>query len=194
MHKLKIAILGSTRGTSMQPIIEAIKNDDLNASLDIVISDKSDAYILERAKNANIENIYINPKNKTKKEFDAEIMKILDKKNIDLVLLIGYMRIISINFINKWRNKILNVHPSLLPAFAGKMDLNVHEEVLKAGVKETGCTIHIIDEGIDTGPIIIQKSCPVTSKDTPETLKSKVQKLEGEAFIEVIKKKSYEQK
>ena len=74
------------------------------------------------------------------------------------------------------------------------MDLNVHEEVLKAGVKETGCTIHIIDEGIDTGPIIIQKSCPVTSKDTPETLKSKVQKLEGEAFIEVIKKKSYEQK
>ena len=115
MHKLKIAILGSTRGTSMQPIIEAIKNDDLNASLDIVISDKSDAYILERAKNANIENIYINPKNKTKKEFDAEIMKILDKKNIDLVLLIGYMRIISINFINKWRNKILNVHPSLLP-------------------------------------------------------------------------------
>jgi len=104
-----------------------------------------------------------------------------------LILLIGYMRILSPTFTTKYKNKILNVHPSLLPKFAGGMDTNVHEEVLKAGEKETGCTIHLVDEGVDTGKIILQKSYQIKSADTPETLKQKVQKLEGEAFIEVIK-------
>ena len=112
----------------------------------------------------------------------------MDEKKVDLILLIGYMRILSAPFVNKYKNKILNVHPSLLPAFAGGMDLNVHEEVIKSGVKETGCTIHLVDEGVDSGKIILQKKCFVSPSDTTETLKKKVQKLEGSAWVEVLKR------
>ena len=185
---MKIAILGSTRGTSLQPIIEAIKNHELNVSIEIVISNKPEAYILERAKQNKIEAFYLNPNEKTREEFDAEVMKILEEKNVGLVLLIGYMRFISKEFVQKWRNKVMNVHPSLLPAFAGGMDIAVHEAVLAAGVKETGCTIHYVDEGADTGEIIVQKKCAVDADETPESLKAKVQALEGPAFIEAIKK------
>lgn len=187
MQRIKLAILGSTRGTSLQPIIDAIAQGKLDASIEVVISNKSDAYILERVKNHNIPALFIESKGKTREQFDAEVMKILDEKKIDLVLLIGYMRFLSKPFVEKWWNKIMNVHPSLLPAFAGGMDLNVHQAVLDAGVKETGCTIHFVDEGADTGEIIIQKKCSVDPGETAETLKTKVQKLEGEAFIEAIR-------
>lgn len=184
---LKIAVLGSTRGTDLQYIIDAIKEGKLKASIDIVISNKEDAYILERAKKHNIEAIYISQKGKTREEFDREVMKILDEKKIDLVLLIGYMRFISKEFVEKWRNKIMNVHPSLLPKFAGGMDKNVHQAVLEAGEKESGMTIHFVDEGADTGPIILQKKCKIEQGETLDSLKEKVQKLEGEGFIEAIK-------
>lgn len=184
---MKIAVLGSTRGTSLQPIIDAIKNHGLNASIEIVISNKSDAYILERAKQNNIEAVYIDQKGKTREEFDIEVMKILEEKSIDLILLIGYMRFISKEFVQKWRNKVMNVHPSLLPAFAGGMDIAVHKAVLAAGVKETGCTIHYVDEGADTGKVIVQKKCTIDPNETAESLKVKVQALEGSAFIEAIK-------
>jgi len=184
----RLAILGSTKGTDMQAIIDAIAKKELDASIEIVISNKNNAYILERARKHNIEAIYISQKGKTREEFDQEAMKILDKKNIDLVLLIGYMRFLSKEFVSKWRGRVMNVHPSLLPAFAGGMDANVHEEVLKSGAKETGCTIHFVDEGADTGPIIAQKKCKIEPNETIESLKTKVQKLEGEAFIEAISK------
>ena len=183
----KLAILGSTKGTSLQPIIDAIKSDKLDASIELVISNKKDAYILERAKKHHLNPIFIDPNGKSREEFDREVMKLLDEKEIDLVLLIGYMRFISAEFVGKWRNKVINVHPSLLPKFAGGMDLNVHEEVIKAGESESGCTIHFVDEGADTGEIILQKKCPVVPGETPESLKEKVQKLEGEGFVEVIK-------
>jgi formyltetrahydrofolate-dependent phosphoribosylglycinamide formyltransferase len=117
---------------------------------------------------------------------EEDILRTLKEKNIDLVLLIGYMRILSPAFVSEWRNKIMNVHPSLLPAFAGGMDLNVHQAVIDARMIETGCTIHFVDEGADTGPIIVQKKCSVDAWDTPDTLKTKVQQLEGEAFVEAI--------
>lgn len=186
MEKLKVAVLGSTRGTSLQPIIDAIRGGNLDASIDIVISNRPEAYILERAKSQGIEALFIEQKGKTREEFDEEVMKILEEKKIDLVILIGYMRFIGKPFVEKWRNKIMNVHPSLLPAFAGGMDLNVHQAVLDAGVKETGCTVHYVDEGADTGKIIIQKKCLVEPGDTAETLKTKVQKLEGKSLIEAI--------
>ena len=194
---MRIAVLGSTRGTSMQPIIDAIARRELDASINAVISNKPDAYILERAKNHGINAIYIQPPTvdtrlpgeaeRRREEFDREVMCILKEKQIDLVLLIGYMRILSQLFVNAWRGKIMNVHPSLLPAFAGLMDLAVHEAVIASGAKETGSTIHFVDEGADTGPIIIQKKCIVDPTDTPETLKARVQKLEGEACIEAIR-------
>ena len=111
---------------------------------------------------------------------------ILKEHNVDLILLIGFMRILSSTFCSNWAGKILNVHPSLLPKYAGGMDTNVHEEVLKNNDKETGCTIHLVTDEVDGGPIIIQKRCEVDSNDTIDSLKSKVQTLEGEAFLEAI--------
>ena len=178
MKPMKLAILGSTRGTDMQAIIDAIQHGGLDVSIEIVISNKPDAYILERARNHGIEALCL--KN------EGEVLRVLKEKNIDLILLIGYMRLLSPVFVSTWRNKIMNVHPSLLPAFAGGMDLNVHQSVLDAGVKETGCTVHFVDEGADTGEIIIQKKCSIDPGETVETLKVKVQKLEGEALIEAV--------
>jgi len=184
--KIHLAILGSTNGTDLIAIYNAIKSGELDAQIDIVIANKKDAGILAKAKNWNLDYKYIAPQ-KNREEYDKKILKELQKYNIDLVLLIGYMKILSPILINNYPDKILNVHPSLLPKFAGGMDTDVHTEVLKAKETETGCTIHLVDEGIDTGKIILQKKCPVESHDTAETLKQKVQKLEGEAFVEVIR-------
>lgn len=184
---MHLAVLGSTRGTDLQAIIEAIESKKLIAQIDIVISNKPDAYILERAAKYRLKNIYLDTSGKTREQYDRLVLSELKKYPIDLILLIGYMRILSPILVEQYRDKILNVHPSLLPAFAGGMDTNVHAEVLKSGVKETGCTIHLVDEEVDTGKILLQKKCAIRPNETVETLKEKVQKLEGEAFIEVIR-------
>jgi len=185
---IRLAVLGSTRGTDLQAIIDAIKSGLLNAEVVCVISDRRDAYILERAKQHGIEALFINPKGLTREEYDKLIMNEIEKRSpVDLILLIGYMRILSNQFVKKYRWRIINIHPSLLPAFAGGMDLNVHKAVLDYGVKVTGCTLHFVDEGVDTGPIILQKPVMVDDNDTPETLKAKVQKAEQEVLIEAIK-------
>lgn len=184
---LNIAVLGSTRGTDLQAIIDAIESGKLkDVKISVVISNKKDAYILERAKKHNLESVFIDPKDKSREDFDKEVDKILEEKGIELILLIGYMKIMSPEFVNKWLNKVMNIHPSLLPVYAGGMDLNVHEEVLKRGCKVSGCSLIFIDEGADTGPIIIQKVCNVDNDETADSLKAKVQKLEGEALIEGI--------
>lgn len=184
---LNIAVLGSTRGTDLQAIIDAIESGKLkDVKISVVISNKEEAYILERAKKHNLEAVFISQKDKTREEFDLEVMKILDEKKVDLVLLIGYMRFLSNEFVDKWRNKIMNVHPSLLPKYAGGMDKNVHKTVLDAGEKESGMTIHFVDEGVDSGPIILQKKCNIEDNETVDSLKEKVQKLEGDGFIEAI--------
>lgn len=184
---LNVAVLGSTRGTDLQAIIDAIESGKLkDVEISVVISNKKEAYILERARKHNLEAVFISHKEKTREEFDSEVMKILDEKKIDLVLLIGYMRFLSNEFVDKWRNKIMNVHPSLLPKFAGGMDKNVHKTILDAGEKESGMTIHFVDEGADTGPIILQKKCTIEPDETVDSLKEKVQKMEGEGFIEAI--------
>ena len=184
---IRLGILGSSRGTDLQAIIESITNKSLNAEISIVISNKKSAYILERAYKNNIKNTYISYKNKTREEFDSEISNLLIKNKVDLILLIGFMRILSSKFCLLWNDKLLNVHPSLLPLYAGGMDVNVHEQVLKNKDKVTGCTIHFVTEDLDKGPIIIQKKCQVDETETVESLKNKVQKLEGVAFIEAIK-------
>lgn len=187
---IKLGVLGSTRGTDLEKIIETEKLGQLNATISVVISNRKNAYILERAKTYNIPNVYISHKNKTRNAFDSEVSNVLDKYQIDLILLIGFMRILSEDFCRRWSYKILNVHPSLLPKYSGGMDSNVHEEVLKNNETETGCTIHYVTEEVDGGPILIQKRCLIGKNETPKTLKSKVQKLEGEAFVEVINKLS----
>ena len=187
MNTLKLGILGSTNGTDLQAILDAITSGELNAKVSVVLSNRENAYILERAENHNVPAVWIPHKEKSRKEFDEEMTEILKNHTVDLVLLIGFMRILSAEFCREWRDKLLNVHPSLLPKYAGGMDTNVHEEVLKNGETETGCTIHFVTDEVDGGPILIQKKCNVDSTDTVDTLKTKVQKLEGEAFIESIK-------
>lgn len=192
MVPLKIGVLGSTKGTSMQPIIELIELNKLHAEIVIVISNKKDSGILERALKHNISNQYISPyksdgKKKKKVDFDNEVSKILTFHKVELVLMIGYMRIVSKEFCEKWKNRCLNVHPSLLPEFANGMDLDVHASVIQSGKTTTGCTIHFVTEQLDGGPILYQKECPVYKNDTPETLKKRVQQLEGDAFIWAIK-------
>ena len=185
--KLKIGVLASTRGTDLQAIIDEIEQGKLDAEVSVVISDRPDAYALERARKHGIEAIFIDPKGKTREEFDREVMKILDEKQVDVVALIGYMRILSKEFVRKYRNRIMNVHPSLLPAFAGGMDKNVHKAVLDYGVKVTGCTIHFVDETVDGGPIILQAAVPVEEDDTVDTLKEKVQALEKKLYPEALR-------
>ena len=183
---IKLGILGSTNGTDLQAIFEAEKTKKLNAKVNVVISNKENSYILKRAKNHGVPAVFINHKNKKRKDFDSEISIELKKNNIDLILLIGFMRILSAEFCNAWQGKILNVHPSLLPKYSGGMDINVHDEVIANGDKESGCTIHFVTEELDNGPILIQKKCKVINGETTETLKSKVQQLEGLAFVESI--------
>lgn len=186
----KIAVLASTNGTDLQAIIDEIKEGKMpGIELSVVISDKKKSYALERSKAQGYKGIWVKTKNRTREEFDEKVIELLKKHKVDLVVLIGYMRILTPKFIEAFRNKIINVHPSLIPKYSGKdfHDLNVHESVLKAGDKESGMTIHYVDEGLDTGPIILQKSCPVFSDDTPESLKVRVQELEKQWYPEVIR-------
>ena len=183
---INLGVLGSTNGTDLQAILDSIKNKTINASINIVISNQERAFILERAKTHEVKSCFVSHKNKTREEFDKEVTSLLEEHNVELILLIGFMRILSQEFCHRWQDKILNVHPSLLPKYAGGIDTNVHEEVLSNGDIETGCTIHFVTEDVDRGPILIQKSCAVEKSDTIETLKKKVQVLEGQAFVEAI--------
>ena len=183
---IKLGVIGSTNGTDLQVILDAIGSGKLNAEVSVVLSNQKNAYILERAENHNVPVVFTSHKGKSRKEFDAELTAVLQKYGVNLVLLIGFMRILSAEFCRRWQDRLLNVHPSLLPKYAGGLDTNVHEEVLKNGDAETGCTIHFVTDEVDGGPILIQKECNVEAHDTVETLKTKVQKLEGEAFIEAI--------
>jgi phosphoribosylglycinamide formyltransferase-1 len=185
-----IAVLASTKGTDLQAIIDEMKSRKMEGiELKAVISNKKDAYALERAKTQGYKAIFVDPKNRTREEFDNEIAKILDEQKVDLVVLVGYMRILSSPFVRKFAHRIVNVHPALIPKFCGKsfFGANVHEAVLAAHEKETGMTIHFVEEGVDTGEIIIQKTCPVFPNDTPGTLKERVQTLEKKWYPEVIR-------
>ena len=183
---IRLGVLGSTRGTDLKAILSAINNKKLAAEVSVVISNRENAYILTRAKNHNVPSFFLSHKNKSREDFDRDVTTILKQYNVKLVLLIGFMRILSAEFCQAWRDRVLNVHPSLLPKYAGGMDINVHEEVLKNGDHETGCTIHFVTETLDGGPVLVQKRCTVETGDTIVTLKSKVQDLEGRAFIEAI--------
>ena len=190
---MRLAVLGSTNGTDLVPIVDAIRSGGLSSTVEVVLSNKETSGILKKAKGYGIENHFICHKNKKRDVFDFEMSQILEDKKIDLILLVGFMRILSSEFVERWGGKIINVHPSLLPKYAGGMNSSVHESVLAAGDKESGCTIHLVTKDVDCGPILLQKSCPVYENDSVESLRERVQKLEGESFIEVINNwRSYE--
>lgn len=175
---LKIAVCVSGGGTNLQAIIDGIADGKItNTEISVVISNNADAYALERAKNAGIEAICISPKNyDTREAFNADFLKQLDTYHVDLVVLAGFLVVIPPEMIARYRNKIINIHPSLIPSFCGTgyYGLKVHEGVLSRGVKVTGATCHFVDEGTDTGPIILQKAVEVKEDDTPQTLQRRV--------------------
>lgn len=187
MRKIKIGVLGSTRGSSLQPVIDAIESRELNAEIKIVLSNKPGAGILDRARKHWITATYVESvSNESREAYDEKLFNLLNQHQVDLVLLVGYMKILSKDFVNSYPRAIINIHPSLLPKHAGLINLAVHQAVLDAGEEVTGCSVHFVDEGLDTGDIIIQKHCPVMPKDSAESLRSRVQLLEGGALIEAI--------
>ena len=174
----KIAVLVSGGGTNLQAIIDKIENGTIqNAQIEVVISNKKDAYALERAKKHGIKGECISPKDFEKREeFDNALLERLKAHNVDLIVLAGYLVIVPKNVIAHFRNRNVNIHPSLIPSCCGDgfYGLKVHEAVLARGNKVTGATVHFVDEGTDTGPIILQKAVYVQEEDTPEVLQRRV--------------------
>lgn len=185
--KIRVAVLGSTRGSALRPIVAAWKTGELDMDLVAVISNRRKAPILDYAREEGIEAIHISAVGLEREEFDSRVTAQLLKLRVDLVLMIGYMRIVSPPFVRQWRGRLLNIHPSLLPRHGGLMDLDVHQAVLDAGDAESGCTLHLAEEEVDSGRIVLQRRCPVLPDDTAETLKARVQALEAETFLDLLK-------
>jgi phosphoribosylglycinamide formyltransferase-1 len=177
---LNIGVLISGGGTNLQSIIDGTDSGEIEGIVKVVISNKEDAYGLERARNNNIEAIY--------ESNEDNIIEILKDRNIDVVVLAGYLKIISPKFINEYRNKMINIHPSLIPAFCGKgfYGKKVHQGVIDYGVKFTGATVHFVDEGTDTGPIIMQDIVAVKVDDDAKTLAKRVLKVEHRILKESL--------
>ncbi|TCS79735.1 phosphoribosylglycinamide formyltransferase [Pectinatus cerevisiiphilus] len=172
MNKPVLGVLASGRGTNLQSIMNALNNGQFSAEIGIVITDKPQAGALERAAKAGIPNICIDRKKYgTREDFEKKLLSVLRKHNVEHIILAGFMRILSPLFIKEYKNHILNIHPALLPSFTGA---HAHRDVLAYGVKISGCTVHFVDEGTDSGPIIIQAAVPVLDDDTEESLAARV--------------------
>ena len=186
MATLKLGVLGSGSGSNMQSIMDAIGAGTLDAEIKIVLSDVKDAYILERAAKGGIENAYLDCAPwKTKLEGEAEdrCISILKERGVDTVVLAGFMRIVKPKLLAAFPNRVLNIHPALLPAFPGVASW---KQALDYGCKVAGVTVHFVDAGTDSGPIIVQKAVPVLEDDTPETLHARIQVEEHKAFPEAL--------
>lgn len=184
----KIAVLVSGGGTNLQFIIDNIEDGYLkNCSIECVISDRDNIYGLKRAENKQIKT-YVFDRKIYKDEISNEILKVLENK-VDLIVLAGWLSILEGNLIDKFQNKIINIHPSLIPSFCGNgmYGIKVHQKAIEYGVKVSGCTVHFVDQKTDNGPIIMQKTVPVFPKDTAESLQKRVLEKEHMALSEVIK-------
>ncbi|MGF7397251.1 phosphoribosylglycinamide formyltransferase [Thermoanaerobacterium thermosaccharolyticum] len=185
---MRLLVMASGNGTDFQSIIDGIKSGYINAEIAALISDKEGAYALKRAADNNIPSICI-PKKKLKGSFYQQLTKAVDEINPDGIVLAGFITILNEEIVNKYQNKIINIHPSLIPSFCGKgyYGINVHKAVIEYGVKYTGCTVHFVDAGADTGPIILQEVVKVEDNDTPETVADKVLKLEHRLLPYAVK-------
>ena len=175
---IKVAVLVSGGGTNLQAIIDRVKDKTItNAQISVVISNNPGAFALKRAEDAGIKNICISPKDFDSRDlFNKALIAVLDNEKVDLVVLAGFLVIIPSEMVKKYKGRIINIHPSLIPSFCGTgyYGLKVHEAALSRGVKVTGATVHFVDEGTDTGPIILQKAVEVKEGDTPEVLQRRV--------------------
>lgn len=188
MAKKRIGVLVSGNGTNLQAIIDSTERKELDAEIVVVISNIKDAYALERAKNHNIPAVVINHKDFPNREaFEKALIEELDKRKADLVCLAGFMRVLTPFFVNHYKNRIMNIHPALLPAFKGLYGHHVHEAVLKSGAKFSGCSVHFVTEDVDGGPILVQRMVPVKDNDTPDTLAERILVEEHKAYSAAIK-------
>ena len=187
---LKLAILISGRGSNMKSILNAVQKQNIPIKPTIVISNKPSAKGLKIARRLDVQTEIIDSKGfqGTRWEYDQKIIHVLDKYNItpknSLICLAGFMRILSPEFIKKFKNRILNIHPSILPAFPG---LNAQRQAIESGVSHSGCTVHFVDEGVDTGPIIVQETVKIKNDDTEETLSKRILTKEHKAYPEAVR-------
>lgn len=187
-YKLRLGVLASGRGSNLQAIIDAIEAGKLQAEIMVVISNKKEAQALERARRHRVPDIFLDPKPfagqaDAREAYDRAVLDVLRKHDVDLVLLAGYMRIVTPVLIAAYPNRIMNIHPSLLPAFPG---LDVQKKALEWGVKIAGCTVHFVTEGVDEGPIIIQAAVPVLNEDTVETLSARILAEEHKIYPKAV--------
>ncbi|MFH1715452.1 MAG: phosphoribosylglycinamide formyltransferase [Elusimicrobiota bacterium] len=186
-----IAVLASGGGSNLQALIDAVNDGYISdARISCVISNNKKAYALERARINKIKALFLDPKNKTGKEYTQDVIDALKEFEIDLVCLAGFMIILSPEIVKEFDKRILNIHPALLPKYGGKgmYGHHVHEAVISAGEKESGATVHFVDDGCDTGTIIIQEKLDVLENDTPETLAKRVLEIEHKIYPEAVKK------
>ena len=182
---MKIGILISGRGSNMVAIVDAVNGGVIRgAEVAVVISDKADAAGLGKARARGVETVVIERNSRSRVEHDAEIISELNKRGVDLVCLAGYMRLLSPSFIKVFPDRIINIHPSLLPSFPG---LDAQRQVFEAGVKITGCTVHFVDELLDHGPIILQKAVEVRDDDTVETLSARILEQEHLLYVDAVR-------
>jgi phosphoribosylglycinamide formyltransferase-1 len=186
VSKLKIAVLASGSGSNLQALIDAVDGGSMNGNIELVITDRLGAYALQRAENHSITAICIDRKSYTNKaDFDLQLINNLSEVHPDLIILAGYLSILSSDLTHKYQGKIINIHPSLLPAFGGKgfYGERVHKAVIESGAKISGATVHFVDENTDTGPIILQEVVAVLEDDTPETLAKRVLAVEHRLIV-----------
>lgn len=184
MTRIRVAVLASGSGTDLQSIIDASERGEIDADVVVVISNNPGAYALERAKRHDIDAHCVDHRGLSRRDHEDRIAEIIDSYDVDLIVLAGYLRMLTPHFIEKYRGKIINIHPALLPLFGGPgmHGLKVHEAVLRSGMKVSGCTVHFVDERIDGGPIILQRCVPIMEDDTPETLQKRVLEEEHKAL------------
>ena len=182
--KLSLAILLSGNGTNFQAIVDSIDNGQLKAVIKVVISNNKDAFGLKRARNHNIKNLCINHKDFADREsYDQKLMETIEQENVDFIVLAGFMRILGSNFVKNFPNKIINIHPSLLPKYPG---LNTHKKVLENKDKEHGVTVHLVDEGLDSGPIIGFTKILVEDDEKENDLENKIHKIEHFIYPKIL--------
>src|SRR4030043_1790711 len=172
----RIAVFASGFGSNLQAIIDYNKDHGLNGEIALVFSNNKDAFALERAKESRIKSVFLDPSDYvTRGEFDEKLIKLLEEEKIDLVVLAGYMFLVSPILVRKFKNRILNIHPALLPSFKGTHGI---KDAFDYGVKVTGVTVHFVDEDLDSGPIILQQAVEISEDDSPETLEEKIHEVE----------------
>lgn len=181
----RIAVMASGRGSNLEALLKAFPTDNPLGRIVLVISDKRQAPALQKALEAQVEAEYVPWPKSGREQFEQVAGQILRDFHIDLILLAGFMRLLSPGFVQAWEGRILNIHPSLLPEFPG---LKAQRQALEAGVSETGCTVHFVDAGMDTGPIVLQRRVPVLPGDTEETLSARILEQEHLAYPEAVRR------